>query len=54
VIPLSWNDKSRTLTIGGREGSYPGMDAVRKFVAKTPWGEREIEYSGSSIAISFD
>lgn len=54
VIPLSWNDKSRTLTIGGREGSYPGMDAVRKFVAKTPWGEREIEYSGSSIAISFE
>src|SRR5262245_29182265 len=24
-IPLSWNDAARTLTIGKREGTYPGM-----------------------------
>jgi len=27
---LSWNDAARTLTIGARQGSFPGMVATRK------------------------
>ena len=30
-IPLTWNDASRTLTIGAREGTYTGMLAERTF-----------------------
>ena len=31
VIPIRWNDSARTLTIGSREGSFPGMLQNRRF-----------------------
>jgi alpha-D-xyloside xylohydrolase len=31
IIPIQWDDKSGTLTIGGRTGSFPGMVARRQF-----------------------
>jgi alpha-D-xyloside xylohydrolase len=31
TIPLRWNDDARTLTIGARVGSYPGMLGTREF-----------------------
>ena len=30
-IPLRWDERSRTLTIGRREGEFPGMLARRSF-----------------------
>ena len=30
-IPLTWNNASKTLTIGARSGSYTGMPATRTF-----------------------
>lgn len=30
-IPISWNEHSQQLTIGLREGNYPGMPAAREF-----------------------
>jgi len=30
-IPLAWDEASRTLTIAGREGAFPGMLARRTF-----------------------
>ena len=34
TIPLAWDEESRTLTIGDREGSYPGMLESRRFRVK--------------------
>jgi alpha-D-xyloside xylohydrolase len=31
IIPLRWDDASSTLTIGTRQGSYPGMPSSRSF-----------------------
>jgi alpha-D-xyloside xylohydrolase len=31
TIPIHWNDATRTLTIGARQGSYPGMPAGHTF-----------------------
>jgi alpha-D-xyloside xylohydrolase len=31
VIPIRWNDGSSSLTIGSRQGSFPGMIEDRKF-----------------------
>jgi Alpha-glucosidases, family 31 of glycosyl hydrolases len=31
IIPIHWNDKSETLTIGDRRGSFPGMSEHRVF-----------------------
>jgi len=31
TIPMHWNDAARTLTIGARDGSFPGMLEKRTF-----------------------
>lgn len=65
TIPLSWNDKEKTLTIGNRKGSYPGMPVKRTFrmvLVSTNKGtgldvagkaDREIVYDGKLTRIKF-
>ncbi|MBQ0020059.1 MAG: DUF5110 domain-containing protein, partial [Bacteroidales bacterium] len=52
TIPLHWSDKSRTLTIGTRTGSYDGMLKQRKFsvtiAGATP---KTITYTGKKTAV---
>jgi alpha-D-xyloside xylohydrolase len=31
VIPLSWDNRNSVLTIGARQGSFPGMIERRRF-----------------------
>ncbi|MCM1355964.1 MAG: glycoside hydrolase family 31 protein [Staphylococcus sp.] len=53
-IPMTWNDRSRTLTIGSRSGKYPGMLHERKFTAVTPDGvKKEIKYTGRKVSVRF-
>jgi alpha-D-xyloside xylohydrolase len=63
VIPMHWDDASSTLTLGGREGSYPGMPQKQTFrvilvgrdhgagaqIAAT--ADREIVYDGQSMSV---
>ena len=50
TISFRWDDRSRTLTIGDRQGSYPGMLTTRRFVIVMPDGQRQtVEYSGSQV-----
>jgi alpha-D-xyloside xylohydrolase len=35
TIPIHWDDASRTLTLGARSGSFPGMLESRSFVVVT-------------------
>jgi alpha-D-xyloside xylohydrolase len=63
VVPVKWNDKSQTLTIGKRKGSFPGMKKDRTFnivfvnanhgigvdIEKQP--DKTIQYTGSRIVI---
>ena len=46
-IPLRWDEASKTLTIGAREGSYPGMAGKR--VIKLRWMK-----PGVPRALAFD
>ena len=46
MIPMSWNDAKQTLTIGQRNGSFPGMLQSRTFIVKTPKGQKAITYKG--------
>ena len=53
TIPFQWNDKSRTLTIGDRKGTYPGMIQARRFIVVLPNGTRQtVEYRGSSVSVA--
>jgi alpha-D-xyloside xylohydrolase len=58
-VPIAWNDATRTLTIGARSGSYPGVPASRTFTVvlvtpQSPIGygasaNNPITYTGSAI-----
>ena len=53
VIPLDWDEARQTLTVGAREGSYPGMPSVRKLIVKTPTGQKTITYKGRPQRVRF-
>lgn len=65
IIPMHWDDARRTLTIGAREGSYPGMAAGHAFnvvvVAKghgvgpeaTSAPDKAIHYAGERVVTRF-
>lgn len=51
-IPVSWDDASRTLTIGARTGSYNGMLKSRKFVVNTVGGKtKTVSYNGKPVTV---
>ena len=64
TIPISWNEKSKTLTLGRRSGKFPGMLEQRKFRivfvspnhgiggAVTENADVEVVYRGRALKIS--
>jgi alpha-D-xyloside xylohydrolase len=65
TIPLSWNDEARTLTVGDRTGSFPGMlekRTLRIVVVRKDHGtggdltsepDAAVRYAGKAIQQSF-
>ena len=52
TIPLTWNDRAKTLTIGQRKGSFPGMKQSRTFRVKVIGGtEKAVTYHGKSVSV---
>ena len=52
TIPFHWNDRSHTLTIGNRQGKYPGMLTNRKFTVVMPNGTSQtVNYNGKEVAV---
>jgi alpha-D-xyloside xylohydrolase len=53
-IPITWNDKSRSLTLGARRGSYQGMLSSRHFIVMLPDGtQKTVAYKGKSVKVKF-
>ena len=54
LIPLRWNEKSGSLTIGKRQGSFQGMPRNRRFHVRLAGSDktRTVNYTGKSIRIS--
>ncbi len=51
-IPMSWNNKKRTLTIDACKGEYDGMLRQRTFRVVMPDGQsKDIEYSGKRVSV---
>ena len=62
-IPLLWNDATSTLTVGAREGSFPGMLATRTFqvvlvrsdkavpFSFTPTADKMVTYDGTATSV---
>ncbi|MBR5716102.1 MAG: DUF5110 domain-containing protein [Bacteroidales bacterium] len=57
VIPLTWNEQSRSLIIGEREGAFTGMKEKRSFVIKVKDGKtetsKEVNYNGGAVTLRF-
>ena len=53
TIPMHWDDATRTLTIGDRVGSFPGMLAERTFRVVFPdgSGSKEVRYAGRAVSV---
>ena len=53
TITFTWNDKARTLTIGQRQGEYPGMLTSRQFTIVLPDGTtRTVDYDANEMTVS--
>jgi alpha-D-xyloside xylohydrolase len=64
VVPIHWNEEKRVLSIGKREGDFPGMARHRVFrivrvsegkgvgISSTEKADREVNYDGAEIKIS--
>lgn len=53
LIPLSWSEAEKKLTIGERQGSYPGMAAERMFRIVCGGWETKVSYDGSRTTSSY-
>ncbi|MBV9613555.1 MAG: DUF5110 domain-containing protein [Acidobacteriaceae bacterium] len=56
VIPLRWDDKSATMTIGARQGEYPGMPREQEFRVVLVAGTRadvrkQVRYRGQELTV---
>ena len=52
TITFHWRNAQRTLTIGERQGSYPGMLTTRKFTLVLPDGStKEVDYDGKEVIV---
>ena len=63
TIPFKWNEREQTLTIGERQGEFPGMLRNRTFnlvwvnkghgvgVEPTVTVDKQVQYSGEEIVI---
>jgi alpha-D-xyloside xylohydrolase len=64
TIPIRWDDSSRTLTIGDRQGKFPGMLESRTFqivlvgdghgvgIDPTSQPDKTVQYSGKQISVT--
>jgi len=64
TIPMRWNETARTLTIGERQGKFPGMLETRTFrvvfvgddhgvsIGQTAQPDKVVEYSGKPVSVS--
>lgn len=57
TIELTWNDAKRTLTVGARQGSFPGMIAQREFrivlANEVSGSSRVVHYAGEPVTVNF-
>ena len=65
TIPLTWNEAAHTLTIGARQGTFPGMLARRTFrvvwvkpghgvgLAPAPAADKTIAYDGRAVVVKW-
>jgi alpha-D-xyloside xylohydrolase len=56
-VPLTWNEAAKTLTIGARQGKYPGMPATRAISVRfhTPGKATAVDFAeNTATRVTYD
>ena len=54
LIPMDWNEKERSFTLGERQGQYEGMEEKRQFKVKVGEKETLVAYEGKPVVIELE
>jgi len=59
IIPLRWDDRSASMTIGARQGEYPGMPPEKAFRVVVVDGAnagmaKQVRYTGQEVVVRFE
>jgi alpha-D-xyloside xylohydrolase len=56
TVRLAWNDRTGTLSVGARQGSYDGMPRLQQFHVRVlrggQWSEKDVTYKGRPLTMS--
>jgi len=52
TIAFDWDEAHQRLTIGSREGSYPGMMTRRTFIIEMNGMQKQVSYKGKQISVT--
>lgn len=57
TVSFHWDDRLRTLSIGEREGMYPGIIVNRRLTlhlaGTSPADDRPVQYAGQKVSLTF-
>ena len=57
-VNMAWNDKTGTLTLGARQGTYQNMPSQRqlhvRLLRSQQWSEKDVTYNGRSLSVHFE
>lgn len=58
TIALTWNEATKTLSLGARQGAYPGMATTRTFTVRVlqpdgSWKDTPVAYDGAAQNVRF-
>ena len=53
TIRMDWDEESRSLTIGKRNGSFAGMEKTRTFAVNLMGETKSVEYNGKAVTVTF-
>ena len=52
TIAIDWDETKQRLTIGRREGSFPGMQVQRTFLVEMNGQQKQVTYKGKQISVT--
>jgi alpha-D-xyloside xylohydrolase len=56
-VNMTWNDKTGTLTLGARQGTYQNMPSQRqlhvRLLRDQQWSEKDVTYNGRTLNLHF-
>ena len=57
-VGIAWNEKTGTLTLGARQGTYQNMPSQQQLHVRLlrgqQWSEKDVTYTGRALSVRFE